>query len=328
MPTYRSIIKKSITIILSHKRLLLFGFALAILGNGGEYDIFAHNAQNLPVAGNSISWFVNFFTTNLITIHLLSTIKNLALAHNPITNFALIIALAGVVYFTVTAQGAIIAAIYNTVRKKHKISMKKNWSAARKKFWELLVANIFFKLGGILLAILISAPFFMLLESLSIFNEEYRLFLVGLFIFTPIAVIASFLVKYTVIFIIAKDKTPQDGFIESIKLFKENWLITLENSFLLFALNLILGYATLITAFILSFPIASAVAIAAYPEMLNQGGYATIIAWMSIILIPIFGSMLAVFQYTTWTILFTKLIARRKFESKLERIKVNIFKKI
>lgn len=328
MPTYRSILKKSITLALSHKRLLLLGFALAILGNGGEYDIFAHNAQNLSVTGNSISWFVNFFTTNLITIHLLSTIKNLVLAHNPITNFTFIIALAGVVYFTVTAQGAIIAAIYNTVRKKHKISMKKNWSAARKKFWELLVANIFFKLGGILLAILISATFFMLLESLSIFNEEYRLFLVGLFIFTPIAVISSFLVKYTVIFIIAKDKTPQDGFIESIKLFKENWLITLENSFLLFALNLILGYATLITAFILSFPIASVVAIAAYPEVLNQGDYATIIAWMSIILIPIFGSMLAVFQYTTWTILFTKLIARRKFESKLERIKVNIFKKI
>lgn len=328
MPTYRSILKKSISLVLSHKRLLLVGLALAILGNGGEYDIFAHNAQNLAITGSNLSWFVNFFTTNLITIHFLSTIKNLALAHNPITNFALIIALAGIIYFTVTAQGTIISAIYSAVRKKHKISMKKNWSMAREKFWELLVANIFFKLGGILLAILISAPFFMILKSLSIFNEEYRLFLVGLFIFTPIAIISSFLVKYTLIFIIAKDKTPLVGFIESIKLFKENWLITIENSFLLFALNLMLGYATLIIAFILSFPIASVVAIAAYPSVLNQGDYATIIAWMSIILIPIFGSMLAVFQYTTWTILFTKLMARRKFESKLERVTARIFKKI
>jgi hypothetical protein len=328
MPTYRSILKKSIVITLSHKRLLLLGLALAILGNGGEYDIFAHYAQNMTITSIDFSWFVNFFTTNLITIHLLSTIKNLALSHNPITNFSLIIALAGIVYFTVTAQGTIIASIYNAVRKKHKIAMKKNWSMAREKFWELLVANIFFKLGGILLAILISAPFFMILKSLALFNEEYRLFLVGLFIFTPIAIISSFLVKYTLIFIIAKDKSPWIGFVESVKLFKENWLITLENSFLLFSLNVVLGYTTLIMAFILSFPIASVVAITAYPNVLNQGDYATIIAWMSIILILIFGSMLAVFQYTTWTILFTKLLARRKFESKLERTAARIFKKI
>lgn len=327
MPTYRSILKKSIAIVLSHKRLFLLGFALAILGNGGEYDIFMHNAQSIPKEGMHLSALTNFFTTNLITANIFSTAKNLLFLHSPIANFGIIIALAGIVYFTVTAQGAIIGAIYNAVRKKHKIAIKKNWAAARAKFWELLVANIFFKAGGILLALLISAPFFMILSSLPILDEGYSIFLVGLFIFTPIAIISSFLVKYTLIFIIAKDKNPLIGFIESIKLFKENWLITFENSLLLFLLNAMLGYATLVLAFLLSFPIASTLAIAAYPRVLNSGNYATIIAWTSIILIPIFGSILAVFQYTTWTILFTKLIARRKFESKLVRLTAALLKK-
>ena len=327
MPTYRSILKKSIALVLSHKRLLIIGFALAILGNGGEYDIFVHTVQNISPASIHFSSFLHFFTTNLITAHLVSAAKNLLLAHNPLANFGLIIALSGIVYFAVTAQGAIIAAIYNAVRKKHKIAMRKNWSAAREKFWELLTANIFFKGGGILLALIISAPFFMFLSSIPGIDEGYRLFLVGIFIFTPLAIISSFLVKYTLIFIIAKDKKPITAFIESVKLFKENWLITLENSLLLFLLNALLGYATLVLAFLLSFPLASALAIAAYPRVLDSGNYATIIAWMSILLILIFGSFLAVFQYATWTILFTKLMARRKFESKLIRITAHIFGK-
>ncbi len=163
-------------------------------------------------------------------------------------------------------------------------------------------------------------PFFILISSLTPLSLIESALISGVVVFTPLAVIVSFLTKYTLIGIVAKNQHPLAAFKNSVALFHGNWLITVENALLLFFLNFALGLATWLFAIIISFPLIAVMAINAYPLVIPAGNYATILAWVSIILISVFGSALAVFQYASWTILFTKLAAKRKFESKIARI--------
>src|SRR3989339_249086 len=254
MPTYRFVLKKSLALTIKNKKLLYLGFFLALIGNGGEYDIliknffFVERGQSIGLSG-----IPDFFTTSIITERFFNAVKNLLSFRFPITSFFLIL-------------------------------------------------------------------IFMLLSSLTSLSISRAALITGALVFTPLAVIVSLLAKYTLIFIVTKNKTPLDAFYHSIALFKVNWLITLENTLLLFVLNFALGLVTWILAVIVSFPIITALALTAYPLIYPAGHFATIIAWTSLALITILGSALSVFQYTSWTVLFTHITAKRKLESKLVRM--------
>ncbi len=320
MPTYRSVLKKSLALTIKNKKLLYLGFFLALLGNGGEYDIliknfFVERGQSIGLSG-----IPDFFTTSIITARFFNAVKNLLSFRFPITSFFLILIFMALIYITTTAQGTIIESVYNAVQKKHTVNIKKAWIKSRGKFFELLAANLVFKGGGLILAFIISTPIFMLFSSLASFSISRAALITGALVFAPLAIIVSLLAKYTLIFIITKNKTPLDAFHHSIALFKTNWLLTLENALLLFILNFALGFVTWILAVLISFPIITALALTAYPLVYPVGHFATIIAWTSIVLIAILGSALSVFQYTSWTVLFTRITAKRKLESKLVRI--------
>src|SRR3989338_248899 len=321
MPTYRFVLKKSLALTIKNKKLLYLGFFLALIGNGGEYDIliknffFVERGQSIGLSGIS-----NFFTTSIITERFFNAVKDLLNFRLPISSFFLILVFMALIYITTTAQGAIIGSVYNAVKKNHTINIKKAWIQTRGKFFELLAANLVFKGGGLILAFIISTPIFMLLSSLTSLSISRAALITGALVFTPLAVIVSLLAKYTLIFIVTKNKTPLDAFYHSIALFKVNWLITLENTLLLFVLNFALGLVTWILAVIVSFPIITALVLTAYPLIYPAGHFATIIAWTSLALITILGSALSVFQYTSWTVLFTRITAKRKLESKLVRM--------
>lgn len=320
MPTYRSILKKALLLTIKNKKLLVLGFFLALLGNGGEYDVFIRNIQAMREKSLGLQHVPKFFTSSAITEEFFNAVQNLTNFRSPLTSFLLIVVFACLIYLTITAQGTLIASVYNAVKKNHTIDIKKAWDLTRGKFFELLAANIIFKGGGLAIALLISAPVFILLSSVTTLPISRAALIVGATIFTPLAIVASFLTKYTLIFIVTKNRPPLDAFYQSVALFKTNWLITFENALLLFFLNFALGFVVWVIAIIISFPIIAALALTAYPLVYPAGHYATIIAWTSITLIPLIGSFLSVFQYASWTVLFTKLIAKRKFESKLVRI--------
>ena len=327
MPTYRSILKKALEITLKNKRLLVFGFLLAIMGNGGEYDLFIRNAYKIRDLTIPLGSLPEFFTTNRLTLRAFEAMQGLILSHSPLMNFALIVLFGALIYLTITAQGALILTLYAHVRKKHKVNLPKQWRAARAQFWELFFTNILFKGAGIIIAFIISAPIFIFITSITQFDPLYSALLIGFIIFTPILVITSFLIKYTLLYLLTKHKAPWTSLVQSIHLFKQHWLITLENAILLLFLNLILGIVVAVIGFIISFPIITAIALATPTHTLPQGHSLTIIAWVTIVLIVVFGSALAVFQYSTWTILFTKLTSKRILASKIVRLEEKIKKK-
>lgn len=320
MPTYRSILKKTLLITLKNKKLLYFGFFLALLGNGGETNLFINNIHAASERALGTSDISHFFMISAIGNAFVRATRNLIGFRDPFTNFFLILAFAALIYIIITAQGALIASVYNAVKKNHRIQLAKTWRETRGKFFELLAANIIFKGGGLAVSILISMPFFLIISSLTPLSFKESALIVGALVFTPLAIIVSFLTKYTLLGIVSKNQPPLSAFQNATALFRENWLITIENALLLFFLNFALGFVTWILAVLVSFPIIATLALTVYPLVYPVGHYATIIAWTSIVLIAVLGSALSVFQYTSWTILYTRLTAKRKFESKIVRI--------
>lgn len=328
MPTYRSILKKSFRFTMRHKSLWFVGFWVAIFGNGGAYEIFIKNIRRALEGNISLFNTPSLFAQSLMGDTIITRLQNLILSLNPLLNLGLIIVLFGLIYLAITAEGVLIKSVYDRIKLKRKPRIKQTWIKTRAKFFDLLLAIVLFKGGGILLAFSISLPFALLLQNIANLSFAISLLVAAFMIFTPLAIIVSFLVKYIIIFIIIKNYTPLTAFIASIKLFKNNWLITLENALILFALNFAFGFIALFAAIIVSFPIIAAIAVIVYPLALPEGHFITIIAWVSMILLPILGSALAVFQMSAWTALWTKLVSLRKIHSKLARLTAGVISKI
>lgn len=333
MSSYRQILKKSFHLTARNKILWILGFLVALLGNGGEYDIFFSNLKKISATDINLKTFANFFSSNFISNSIFIYLKNLTIAKEPIISFLVLLTLGGLIYLTIIAQGALIASIYKLVKKKYQprsgsIDVKKVWLKIRGKFWELFFTNLIFKGGGIVLAFLISMPFVILLSSFTDLSITSSFMIAGGLIFTPLVIIVSFLVKYALIFIIVKDQDPISAFASSLKLWQNNWLITGEIAVILFALNLFIGIIAFIGALIISFPIIAAIALIIHPLALPDGYYFTIIAWILIIILPILGSIFAVFQYGAWTILFAKITNRRQMYSKLARVTSHFLEKL
>ncbi|HBH45748.1 MAG: hypothetical protein A2445_01215 [Candidatus Jacksonbacteria bacterium RIFOXYC2_FULL_44_29] len=320
MPTYRKILHHAWKITSRHKILWFLGFWVALLGNGGEYDLLINNLRGVTPANLSWNSLPGFFTTDFITQHFLIQFKNLILAQNPLQTLGLLLVFGGLIYLTITAQGALIESIYLRLKKKTKIDVRRSWIATREKFWLLLFTNIIFKGVGAILAFLLSWPFIILFQAISGLSFTVSAIVVGVLILTPLLIIASFLVKLTILYIITKNKDPLSALGAGVELFYRNWLLIMENALLLFVLSLLTGLVTLGAVLLISFPIISAISMAVYPMALPDGYYITIIAWLLIIVGPILGSILAVFQYATWTTLFNKLNGKRVVHAKIARL--------
>lgn len=333
MSSYRQILKKSFRLALRNKILWILGFLAAFLGNGGEYDIFFSNLKKISETDITLKTLSSLFSSNFIANSAFIYLKNLITAQQPIISLLVLFLLGSLIYLTITAQGALIASIYKQAKKKYQpdssaINIKKAWLTTRGKFWELFFTNLIFKGGGIVLALLISMPFVILLSSFTGLSVASSILIAGGLIFTPLVIIVSFLVKYALIFIIAKDQDPISAFASSVKLWQNNWLITGEIAIILFAFNLFIGTIAFIGALIIAFPIIAATALIIHPWVLPDGYYFTIIAWILMIILPILGSIFAVFQHGAWTILFARITSCRQMHSKLARVAANFLEKL
>jgi len=326
LPTYRKIIKKAYKITIKNKLMWFLGFLVALMGNGGEYELFLKSTQVMQQASLKIQTLILLPFRNFFVKQLAFSFKKLITNQNSLFNFAIIVVIALLAYLSITAQGTLILCLYTKIKKKKKPNIKKAWLNTRKLFWDLLFTNIIFKGGGIILALLISWPFFALLSTK--LSPLYSACLISFIIFVPLIVITGFLVKFTLFLLVIKKQCPLDAFVNSLKLFSKNWLIMIELAIILLLTTVLTAVLTGVLALILGFPIIIIIALFVYPLALPDGYYLTIIAWIALLLAPISGSILAVFQYSSWIILFKNLAGKNKFYSKIARTSNQILAKI
>jgi hypothetical protein len=137
-------------------------------------------------------------------------------------------------------------------------------------------------------------------------------------IFIPIAVAFSLMIKYAIAFVVLKKQKFSKAFVSAWHLFKENWIVSLEVAFILFAVSFFATIVILLAVLFLAMPFFFLAL--AFLSMFTALAFWSVMTLAAIILVAfviLCGSILSTYQVVAWTNLFNHL--GRGIESKLER---------
>ena len=236
MFSYRLIIKKAWDIAWQHKYLWLLGLFASIVAASGtfEYQFLSSSFQSgalenpyyylnalllsLESLGLFILGFVDLFSYNILII--LNTLTVLIIV------LALLISF---IWFAVSSQGGLVAASEKIIVSKRKLSdlsIRKLITIGHKNFWPVLGLNILIKLAVIMLLSIISLPLLILSAKYSV--PLVFIYTLAFVIFVPLAIAFSLMIKYAIAFKVLEDNSFLDALKNSWKMFKENWLVSLE----------------------------------------------------------------------------------------------------
>lgn len=329
MSLYRSIIRQSFIVAWKHKYLWFFGLFATLLSsnfeielvnrfinrdNSGLYDwkhwadtgIFSSNAwSNLLELAKTETW--SFISLLVILI-------------------VLIVLLLALLWLSITSQGALVNNSQKALAEGDKVSTsaeRKHDTAVGfkqgiKRFWPILGVNVLVRVIVYALALITLIP---------VFNNEgisLTLALVYFFIFIillALALILAFITKYATAYIVLKNQSLIKSIVSAWKLFKANWLVSLEMTFILFAISIVFSIALILAVMVVAIPISLL-----YLVFLFLGSFPLffgvlifgVIVLASIIIIG--GSFITVVQTTAWVHLFNQLNTGKAPESKLERV--------
>ncbi len=186
-----------------------------------------------------------------------------------------------------------------------------------KYFWPILGINVVLRVILSALFAVLSGVYFWIYK----FDVLAGLFYVLVFIiFILLTLIVSFLLKYQILFLLIKKQKFLEALASAWKLFLDNWLISLEMAVLMLLAFLI---AALITATVAVFLWAIPMVVLPLSFSFFPAALKFLLALVAVTLIIIISvlitAMIATFQWTGWTILFTK-ISEGEALAKLERL--------
>lgn len=299
---YRDILKKSWVVTRKLKFLWFFGAFAALTANGEEYDIIVRNfdtvaslearVQDLRNSLDEGVWSVvsenlrDFFTTNIFS--------------------SLIIVLAGIliiiaaIYLITISQVAIIRTASRFEKGKNN-EFFDGFVEGTKLFWPISILNIAAKVVIYGLLLLIGIPLALSYVNSGNIGILTTLSLFSFLVLIPFNIFVSFIVRYASINIILNGAKVVDSIKYSFRLFRKNWLITLENAFLLYTINFIVTFIVVAVLTFVSLPFTAI-------------GYVLFMACVIFV-----GAIVAVFRFSVWTYLFNA-ISEGQGISKLMRI--------
>lgn len=322
MFSYRSILKKAWSIVFKNPYLWFFGLFASFLSIGAEYRILTE-----PLSPkNSVDWYYRLggLSGNGMwganTWHMI--INNPGRAFLVILIFLLTLAVTlFVLWLAVSSQLALVKnteKIIKSKKEKDEDSFHFNLKAGSVKFWPALMFNVLSRIIISILVLIVALPMLFPLRGSIVLNVIYVLLFL---LFIPAAISISLMMKYAISFLVLKNKKFFVALEESWKLFKNNWLISLEMGLILFGVSFIATLAIVVGVMILSIPFV--ILGAAFLQLLPFVVFWAVTVLGLIVLtlfIVICGSILSAYQIIAWTDLFMRLTTKSGGESKLERI--------
>ncbi len=317
---YRAILSQSWQLTKKYKWLWWFGFFASLISSTGEIDALMQN-QNLANAPQ----FLNQLKDSVVNWEITSIFGGIgqSFAAAPLaTTIALLIFLGLIFLFIwlgVTSQGALIEAaarFYN----KQKLDFSTCFAKGKEKFWSLFGLNIVINFILYFALIVLALPFAVIYLATNSTAAIVVLTILAFIILTPIAIILAFVLKYAFSYIIIDNESAWLAFVRAWKLFVNNWLISIEMAFIIFIINLLVGFSLVFGLLVLSLPFAAMIVVATAigNTALFNLALATAIILLALIILFTAG-ILTTFQYSSWTILFME-IKSKKVHPKLIRI--------
>ena len=308
---YRKIYPKSWQVIFNSPYLLFFGLFASILGFN-EIKIIFNLTETAPdfISSVVMSWLEILFLFSYVDIGW-SQIPNLLALMGLFIIFSVAMILA------VSSEGALIKASADS--KKSKTSMLANFKVGVEKFWPLLGLNLINTLIGYFFIALVIEPIIYFLAS----SHEWLLYillaLVTFFVLIPLVIVISFVTRYGAAYVVLKNEKLPNAFTHSWELFKINWMITIENAFVLTFITAIY-FLALITVMMFIFVPFLVFATLMSLNALFFGLVVAIGALLGVIVFILGISFFGAFYNIVWANIWSDLIAPGKSHGKVQRL--------
>lgn len=315
---YRETLKSAWDIAKNNKILWIFGLFAALLGNGGEYQILAQAAEKVG-RDSILSPFSQLGSASFWRgIYQISVYNPIDFILSLIVVLSLLFLVGFIIWLVMTSQVALISAVYKKILKKN-VNFQDEISSSKEKFVPILAINVLAKLLIGFILFLIGLPLLLLASKI---NSALVLFLyiIIFILLIPAAFIISFLAKYSAAYIVLKNKCLIDAIRSAWELFLKNWIISLEMAFILFLLNIVIGFAVILIITLIALPFIAMAIIYSFAGL--QFAFWMVIILISVISLAIIGftgAILSAFQWSGWIILFKRLTSKETVLSKIER---------
>jgi hypothetical protein len=326
MSFYRQILKQAWWLTWRNRHLWWFGVFAALLGNGGELEILFNNTSGNPSQGLLPFWR-GIASTGLFSAKTYGNIGNL-FKHDTL-NLLMVFTIALIslaififlVWLALVSQAAIVSSAAAFLEQK-KNSFRDSLSAGILNFWPVLSLNILLRALISLLVAAVSLLAFLWSENF----YGKALYGLALFITALLAITLSFIVKYAIAYVVVRRRKIGQALKQSWRLFRENWLVSLEMALILFFINILVGLVITLTILTLAVPFLFLGLIFYYSFSSFGAWLIAVLAFVVFLFIIIsIGAALAVFQLVSWISLFLKIEKDRNV-SKLVRMAKGLIK--
>jgi len=297
----------------------------ALMGNGGCYEILFRGLSGEESQG--MSFLKRIAETGLFGKGALANIGKI-ISEDPMSflimifvGLAILVLFCFLVWIVVVSQAALVDSSAKLISNENNkdLGIQKGVNVGIKNFWPVFtlnaVAKVFISLFFLLLGFLAFSP----LNKFGDFISG-SVYLVSFVVFISVSIIFLLIVKYSVAYIVIRGSSIVESIQQGWSLFRKNWLVSIEMAFILFFINLLVGFSVALIILVLAVPLLF-LALILYKLVSIVGFW--IIAIMAIILfialIVLSGAFLASFQIAAWTGLFLQLIGKGGV-SKIERI--------
>ena len=310
---YRKVYPQSIKAIRQYPALIFFGLFASILGFSEIKTIF-----NLT---DAVPDFIGSMAIYWAEISMLFSYSSFGWSQLPdlFALMGLFIIFSVATILAVSSQGALIKASVNGNGKGKKPSFTDYLNNGLEKFWPLLGLNVINTLIGYFFIMLVIEPIiYFLVISDKVFVDLLLAVLI-FFVLIPLVVVISFVTRYGAAYVVLKNEKLPAAFVQSWELFRVNWLITVENAFVL----------TLVTVFYFLI-LASLTALIFIPFLLFGllMALGNFFFWLIIVLgviaatiVLILGtSLFGAFYNIVWANIWKNLTTPGKSQSKVQRL--------
>ncbi len=302
MKIYRDILKRSWRILWRYYWLWPLGLLAALAGNGGEYNVLSLSREQINSQASALATLKQTLKTDQLKDIWQNLINNFTAS--PVASVWLIIMVLALLLLAIwvitVAQASLIKAA-GSLDAEQSTSFVKSSQTGIKKFWPIFWLNVLTRFVTALLLVVAYLPFLIsfLANPSSTWNFN-ALLIISYLISIPLTIIISFVLRYSAIYIVLENETWWSALEKGLNLFFKNWLVSLETAAILFLINLALGFGIFLIT-------PNTIALEVY-VLLTNFNFITLFRLLPVFLLFIAAGMwFAVFQYTTWTLLFRRL---------------------
>lgn len=290
---YRDVLKQALALVWRFKFLLLFGFFAAFAANGEQYDILQKNLDAII----NLQQILPHLDPSAVTDTLLQFWSYLRLLMIQ-GSFLDTLRLDAVLLFTVVIVGPIIVGQIALINATHQVvgqgkatSFGSAMAPVGRHFLPFLALNVLAKIVVYGLLALVSYPIFMRFLATDGSRASLDALAIAAFlILIPIQIVVSFIVKFASVDVVIRGNGVWSSLKHAWQLFQKHWLAALEMSVLLIVINVL----------------ASLVVVGTLAQLFGippDGRLSTSIFYL---VIWVFGSLIAAFQYAAWTTLYLR----------------------